>query len=309
MGDNFAKIDRQFGVFNCIELKFEGVEQIIENLRASEVGKLLFLIGKIEFFVCNDGIPWIFGQLGKIFQWEVKWSLFGFKYVALSSWVDKSFSELFDVFEKILRIFLFELSQASDFNREEFLRRLIVLGNFCWFLYFGPDVLDIFVDFPPVFALFFFLFIKVPDTEEQCFGRLLFELRNANLHHCIQSLILRPSVLTESFGPNVNDQSVGWNKRKGWYHFFIFLFVGSFYGIVALNIHNNDVGLLIERSPNSKRGSLTHGLLQTFEFCSEQIVKKCTFAAVLHTNDSNNLVVFFYIIQGRLEALKRKTAS
>jgi hypothetical protein len=296
MGDNFPKVHRRFGVFNCIELKLKSVKQLIENLRASEVGKLLFLIGKVEFFVGHDGIPRILGELRKIFQRKVEGSLFGFEYVAFRPGIDKPFSELFDIFKEVLGIFLFEFSEAGNFNGKEFLRRLIVLGNFLWFLYFRPDALHVFVDFPSELAFFFLLVIEVPDAEEQRFGRLLLKLRNTNLHNCIQSLVLRSCVLTERFRPNVNDQGIGLNKGERRHHFFVFLLVGSFDSIVALDIHDDDVGFLIERSPNSERGSLAHGFLEAFKICSKQIVEKCTFAAVLNTNDSNNLVVFFYIV-------------
>jgi hypothetical protein len=37
VGDNFSEIDWGFYMLNGIKLKFEGIEQIVKNLRAPEV--------------------------------------------------------------------------------------------------------------------------------------------------------------------------------------------------------------------------------------------------------------------------------
>lgn len=137
----------------------------------------------------------------------------------------------------------------------------MIFSDFRWLFDFHPNVVDILDDFSPDFTFLIFLVIKISDTEKQSFRWLLLELWDTNVQNCIQCFILRPSILSECFRPDIDNQGISFNKGKSRDHFLIFLLMSSFFCIITFHIHDDDVGLLIQRNPNSHRSSVTCSFL------------------------------------------------
>lgn len=104
-----------------------------------------------------------------------------FKYIPLIFRVNKPLSQFFDIFKEIFRALLFIGSHNSYLYVKEFLWCGIVFGVLCRFLYFKPDVVDVFGNFASDLAFLFLFVVVVSYTEKERFWGLLFELRNTDL--------------------------------------------------------------------------------------------------------------------------------